>query len=89
MKQTLGIALLFLLGIVVFIFTRSNNESPDGDVSQFGNADAIVLKGATQFDENHAFTRTIRKFEELVKNYYDGSVEFELEFCVELNTPKR
>lgn len=88
MKQTLGIALLFLLGIVVFIFMRSGKASSDGDASQLGNAEAIILKGATQFDENHAFTRTIRKFEELVKKYYDGSVEFELYLNSELGLEK-
>ena len=91
MKQTLVIALLFLLGVVLFISTRSGGES-DRSVSRAGNgngnADTITLMGATQFDEHHAFTRTIRKFEELVKKYYDGPVEFELYLNSELGLEK-
>ncbi len=87
MKQILGIALLFLLGIVVFIFIRSNKE-PDRKGSEVRKVDAITLKGATQFNENHAFARTIRKFEELVKMYYDGPVEFELYLNSELGLEK-
>ncbi len=37
----------------------------------------IVLQGASQFDENHAFTRLMRKFEQLVKIYYTGDREIE------------
>ena len=42
------------------------------------HAETITLNGASQFDENHAFTKTMRKFEELVQEYYQG--EDELEF---------
>ncbi|MGH6884773.1 MAG: TRAP transporter substrate-binding protein [Geminicoccales bacterium] len=51
-----------------------------------GLADAatITLNGASQFDENHAFTKTMRKFEELVKQYYQGPDE--LEFILHLNS---
>ena len=87
MKQILGIALLILLGIVVFIFIRSNKK-PDREGSEGRDVAAITLKGATQFDENHAFSRTIRKFEELVKTYYDGLVEFELYLNSELGLEK-
>ena len=37
----------------------------------------IVLQGASQFDENHAFTRLMRKFEQLVQIYYTGDREIE------------
>lgn len=87
MKYTLGIALLFLLTMVVFIATRSHEEL-DSEVSERRNLDTIILKGATQFDENHSFTRTLRKFEELVKRYYDGSVEFDLYLNSELGLEK-
>lgn len=40
------------------------------------SAEAVTLRGASQFDEDHAFTKTMRKFEELVQEYYDGDVEF-------------
>ena len=47
-------------------------------------ADTITLNGASQFDEDHAFTKTMRKFEELVKQYYEGPEE--LEFILHLNS---
>jgi TRAP-type C4-dicarboxylate transport system substrate-binding protein len=45
--------------------------------------DKIVLHGASQFDENHAFTRLMRKFEQLTQLYYQGDKE--LEFVMHLN----
>ena len=47
-------------------------------------AQTITLRGASQFDEDHAFTKTMRKFEELVKEYYDGPEE--IEFILHLNS---
>jgi len=47
-------------------------------------AATITLNGASQFDENHAFTKTMRKFEELVAEYYDGPED--LEFVLHLNS---
>lgn len=43
-----------------------------------GNSDVITLKGASQFGEDHAFTRTLRKFEELVGKYYGRPIGLEL-----------
>jgi tripartite ATP-independent transporter DctP family solute receptor len=53
-------------------------------------AQTITLVGASQFDEDHAFTKTMRKFEELVKEYYQGpeEVEFELHLNSELGLEK-
>ncbi|MEC5321836.1 MULTISPECIES: TRAP transporter substrate-binding protein [unclassified Aurantimonas] len=49
----------------------------------------IKLVGASQFDENHAFTKTMRKFEELVKACYtDEPVEFEMHLNSELGLEK-
>lgn len=47
-------------------------------------AETITLNGASQFDENHAFTKAMRKFEELVKEYYQGPDE--IEFVLHLNS---
>jgi TRAP-type transport system periplasmic protein len=47
-------------------------------------AETVTLNGASQFDEDHAFTKTMRKFEELVKEYYAGPDE--LEFILHLNS---
>ncbi len=43
-----------------------------------------TLRGASMFDENHAYTKTLRKFEELVKANYDGEVTFDLRLNGEL-----
>jgi len=48
------------------------------------HAETITLNGASQFDETHVYTKTMRKFEELVKEYYQG--EDELEFVLHLNS---
>lgn len=49
----------------------------------------ITLIGASQFDENHAFTKTMRKFEELVKACYtDEPVVFEMHLNSELGLEK-
>lgn len=47
-------------------------------------ADTITLHGASQFDETHAYTRMMRKFEQLTKLYYGG--EHDLEFVMHLNS---
>jgi len=52
--------------------------------SGLAQAATITLNGASQFDEDHAFTKTMRKFEELVQQYYEGPEE--LEFILHLNS---
>ena len=39
-------------------------------------AQAITLHGASQFNDDHAFTKAMMKFEELVKKYYGKPVNF-------------
>ncbi|MDF1587222.1 TRAP transporter substrate-binding protein [Marinimicrococcus flavescens] len=51
-------------------------------------AEPIKLIGASQFDENHAFTKTMRKFEELVKACYAEPVEFQMHLNSELGLEK-
>ncbi|WP_018690457.1 TRAP transporter substrate-binding protein [Ahrensia kielensis] len=48
------------------------------------NAQEVTLRGASMFDENHAFTKTMVKFAELVDEYYDGDVKFDLRLNSEL-----
>ncbi|MEO7415348.1 MAG: TRAP transporter substrate-binding protein [Opitutaceae bacterium] len=48
----------------------------------------ITLRGASQFDESHVYTRTLRKFEALVKEYYGKPVNFELYLNSELGLEK-
>ncbi len=40
------------------------------------SAQVITLHGASQFNEDHAFTKTMAKFEELVKKYYGKPINF-------------
>ncbi len=84
MKQTKTIALLLLpivtMMVVVLLSPGKNDDSPAENV--------ITLKGAVQFGEDHAFTRTARKFEELVKKYYGKPIEFDLYQNSELGLEK-
>ncbi len=41
-------------------------------------AQVITLHGASQFNDDHAFTKTLVKFEELVKKYYAKPINFVL-----------
>ena len=43
-----------------------------------------VLRGASMFDEEHAFPKPLRKFEELVGEKYEGDVTFDLRLNGEL-----
>ena len=74
MKFTVSKLLLPALAVVFSSFTFASAAQ----------ADKITLHGASQFDEKHAFTRLMRKFEQLTKQYYSG--EHELEFVMHLNS---
>lgn len=43
-----------------------------------------TLRGASMFDNDHAFTKTMVRFAELVEESYDGEVEFDLRLNGEL-----
>lgn len=45
-----------------------------------GNVQAadVTLKGASLFDNDHAYSKTLIKFSELVNEYYEGDVAFDL-----------
>jgi tripartite ATP-independent transporter DctP family solute receptor len=88
MKQSAYIVFLLLavVGIMAVVFLRPDRNGEQG--RQDSSQNVITLKGATQFDENHAFTRTIRKFEELVTKYYGKPVIFELYLNSELGLEK-
>jgi TRAP-type C4-dicarboxylate transport system substrate-binding protein len=49
---------------------------------------AITLHGASQFGDDHAFTKTMVKFEELVKKYYGKPVNFVMHKNSELGLEK-
>jgi TRAP-type transport system periplasmic protein len=46
--------------------------------SMNAGAQALTLHGASQFNDDHAFTKAMAKFEELVKKYYGKPVSFVL-----------
>ena len=48
----------------------------------------ITLRGASQFDKNHSYTKTLEKFTELVKEYYGQPIEFEIYANSELGLEK-
>jgi TRAP-type transport system periplasmic protein len=45
----------------------------------FAAAQTCSLIGASRFDEDHVFTKTMRKSEELMQQYYEGQGEVEFE----------
>jgi tripartite ATP-independent transporter DctP family solute receptor len=51
-------------------------------------AQDVTLRGASMFDGNHAFTKTMVKFAELVDTYYEGDVTFDLRLNGELGVEK-
>ena len=61
-----------------------------GFVSVSAQAADFTFHGASQFDELHAFTRLMRKFEQLVPLYYTGnkSIEFVMHLNSELGLEK-
>jgi TRAP-type transport system periplasmic protein len=53
------------------------------------HAQVITLHGASQFNDDHAFTKSMVKFEELVKKYYGKPVNFVLHKNSELGLEKQ
>jgi TRAP-type C4-dicarboxylate transport system substrate-binding protein len=52
-------------------------------------AQTVTLHGASQFNDDHAFTKSMVKFEELVKKYYGKPVNFVLHKNSELGLEKQ
>lgn len=52
------------------------------------SASAQTLRGASMFDGNHTFTKTMVKFNELVGQYYKGDVDFDLRLNGEFGVEK-
>src|SRR5258708_532710 len=51
-------------------------------------AETLTLHGAVQFNDDHAFNKTLLKFEELTKKYYGKPVDFVLHRNSELGLEK-
>ena len=81
------VALIVLL-LVPFAGVLSVISSRPPHATSSDSERVVTLKGAVQFGEDHAFTRTIRKFEELVENYYAKPIRFELYKNSELGLEK-
>ena len=47
-------------------------------ISGMAQAQDVSLRGASLFDNDHAYSKTLIKFSELVNEYYDGDVAFDL-----------
>ena len=89
MKPTTTVVLLIglLIGLISVVFLRS--DARDGGPAATGEPpQPITLRGAVQFDEAHVFSRTLRRFERLVQEYYAGPVNFELYLNSELGQEK-
>ena len=56
--------------------------------SSVARAETITLHGAVQFNDDHAFNKTLLKFEELTKKYYGKPVVFVLHRNSELGLEK-
>lgn len=86
MKRLLFVVLLLvpIAGIVSVVFFRGDRNGEQNEDSP----EVITLKGAVQFGEEHAFTRTIREFEKRVKAYYGKPIKFELYVNSELGLEK-
>jgi tripartite ATP-independent transporter DctP family solute receptor len=67
-----------LLGVAIGIF-----------FSVSSNAQTLTLHGASQFSDEHAFTKAMAKFDELVKKYYGKPVSFVLHKNSELGLEKQ
>jgi len=44
----------------------------------------VTLRGASMFDEDHAYTKTLREFERIIGEEYKGDIEFEMHLNGEL-----
>ncbi len=92
MKTIVGVMVLTLGATVMLWPARGQIHLTNGASKSIDHhpspSEAIRLIGASQFSEEHVYTRTIRKFEELVQKYYTGPLEFEVYLNSELGLEK-
>lgn len=72
MKSTFAIAKATAAAVALTTITMS------------ANAADVKLRGASLFDENHAYTKTLREFERLIGEAYADGVDFEMHLNGEL-----
>ena len=61
-----------------FLGTLAAATAVQAPFVQTARAQAITLNGASQFNDDHAFTKCMVRFEELVKKYYGKPINFVL-----------
>ncbi len=71
--------------VIRFVFTTMLAVAITSSVVR---AETITLHGAVQFNDEHAFNKTLLKFEELTRKYYGKPVNFVLHRNSELGTEK-
>ncbi len=71
------------------LFAAAGAVAVSGMASPAFAQQAITLHGASQFNDDHAFTKAMVKFEELVKQYYGKPINFVLHKNSELGLEKQ
>jgi TRAP-type transport system periplasmic protein len=69
--------------LVIAMFAVISFAAPPANAQQ-----AVTLHGAVQFNDDHAFNKSLLKFEELVKRYYGKPISFVLHRNRELGLEK-
>lgn len=77
-----------LIGSVTVFVLKSRHAETTPDAKSGRDSAPITLRGASQFDKEHPYSRSLSRFAELVRQYYDGPVEFELYVNSELGLEK-
>ena len=87
MKEIPAVVLCVLIlasgAVILFVSPRGAVEYSEDSTNE-----RVTLVGASQFGETHVYTRTLRKFESLVKEYYTGPVSIEMYLNSELGLEK-
>lgn len=91
--KTIVCVMVLTLGAAIMLWPARGQSYLTKDASsaidhRSGSNKPIKLIGASQFSEEHVYTRTIRKFEELVQKHYAGPLEFEVYLNSELGLEK-
>lgn len=88
-SKTIVVVLILVMGILIMLWPPRGEalllRNNDGSTATKADAtEVITLIGASQFSDEHVYTKTIRKFAELVEQYYEEPVEFEVHLNSEL-----
>ena len=70
-EDLMRLAIRFVAAVAALGLVAAHSGAP-------AQAQVITLNGAVQFNDDHAFTKALVKFEELVKKYYGKPINFVL-----------